>query len=66
MAAKVSQKKIDARVSAIYHQRCSGIEVAIFDLGKIMAVGRAAVADGLDDGAVGDLMRAFVETIRKN
>lgn len=65
-AATKKLKEDEKRVSAIYKQRCSGIQIDIFDMSKIMRVGIEAVAEGLDDQAVGDKIRAFVESIRRN
>jgi hypothetical protein len=63
---KVQQKKVDARIAKAYHAGCSGIEISIMDMGKISAVGRAAITEGADDAVLQARIRAFVETIRKN
>lgn len=57
---------IDARISRVYGQRCSGVQISVMDMGKVMAVAQTAVAAGVDDQALGDAIAAYVETIRKN
>ena len=66
MPRKPSKKAIEKRISRIYLERCSGIQVNVFDLSKISDVGEAAVAEGADDQVLGDKIAAFVETIRQN
>ena len=61
-ALKVNEK----RISRAYAVSCSGIQISIWDMSKIMDVGHAAIASGADDAALGVAIRAFVETIRKN
>jgi hypothetical protein len=63
---KLSKKAVERKVSELYAQSCSGIQVSIFDLGKIMKVGEASVLAGDSDELVKSKLRAFVETIRKN
>ncbi len=67
--AKVTKKAIkanEARVSKLYGLSCSGIQISIWDIGKVMAVGMAALNAGGSDEAISGEIRAFVETIRKN
>ena len=61
-----SDKATDARVERAYYDNCSGIQISILDIPTVFAVGRAAVAEGADDGMLADRVRAFVETIRLN
>lgn len=60
---KQLEKALDAEISRVYAQNCSGIQIDIFDIGKVFAVAKKAHSEGRD-------MRAaivnFVETIRKN
>ena len=63
---KKEQKARRDRVSRIYTQTCSGIQISIWDMSKIMDVGLASIEAGDDDTALGQKIRAFVETIRKN
>ena len=63
---KKQKQAIDARISRIYGQRCSGVQVNVMDLSKVFRVAQVAVATGGDDQAVGDAIVAFVETIRVN
>ncbi len=64
--SKAQEKKNRDRVSALYAQACSGVEINIFDIGKVMKVGLDAVSAGLDDEAIKAQIKAFVDTIRKN
>lgn len=66
MPRKPSKKAIDKRVEKIYYQRCSGIQINIFDIGKVFAVGQASVAAGDNDHVLGDKIASYVQTIRKN
>jgi predicted regulator of amino acid metabolism with ACT domain len=64
--AKSLQKKVEARIDRAYRAMCSGVEIDMFDISKVFAVGRAAVAEGVDDAVLGERIKAFVETIRRN
>jgi hypothetical protein len=57
------QKALDRQIERVYGQRCHGIQIDIYDIGKVFAVGRMAAIEGRD---IGDAIAAFVETIRKN
>lgn len=67
MAKQTKQEKaIDKRIERAYYARCNGIQINVLDIGLIFAAGRKAVAEGLDDQALGDRILAIVETLRKN
>ena len=65
MTAK-EKKAASARVSRIYAQRCSGVQINILDTVKVFKVGMEALIAGGDDQTIGDTIAAFVETIRVN
>jgi hypothetical protein len=64
--AKSIQKKVEARIERAYRATCTGIEISVFDISKVFAVGQSAVAEGVDDAVLGERIKTFVETIRKN
>jgi hypothetical protein len=67
--AKISKKQArlnDLRVQRVYGERCSGIQINVMDIGKVFKIGTDAIVAGADDQKLGDLLVAFVETIRKN
>ena len=66
MARKPSKETIDKRIERLYYASCSGVTIPLFDIPKVFAAGRVAVADGADDAAVTAAIVAFVATIRKN
>ena len=61
-----AEKLTEARIGKAFRARCCNIQIDVFDLAKVSAVGRQAVADGADDDALADRIAAYVETIRKN
>lgn len=63
---KKEQKARGDRVSRVYGQTCSGIQISIWDMGKVMNVGLESIEAGDDDATLGQKIQAFVETIRKN
>jgi alpha-D-ribose 1-methylphosphonate 5-phosphate C-P lyase len=63
---KKAQAAIDVRIQRAYGAGCSGIQINIFDLAKVSAVGAKLIAEGADDDKLRDGIRAFVETIRQN
>lgn len=67
MAKKTAaDKKIDKRIEAAYYAVANGIQIDIMDIPKVFAVGRAFVADGVDDDTLKTMIAAYVDTIRKN
>lgn len=67
-AAKMAENKANKRVEAAYYARCRGITINVMDIGKVFAAGKAALAKNpqLTDQELGDVVAAFVETIRQN
>jgi hypothetical protein len=63
---KAQIKRNEDRVSRLYTQACNGVQINIFDIGKVMKVGLAGVAEGLDDEALKVRIAEFVATIRQN
>jgi hypothetical protein len=64
--SKAQEKRNHDRVSALYAKACSGVQISIWDMGKVMKVGLEGVAQGLDDEALKAKIAEFVATIRKN
>ncbi len=60
------EKKDHARFTALYGQSCNGVQISVFDMGKVMRVGLDAIRAGLDDEGVKAKLVEFVSTIRKN
>lgn len=60
------QKRDETRVSRLYGQRCSGVQIPIMETCKVMSIGLQALRAGLDDTAIGDRIAAYVQTIRTN
>jgi hypothetical protein len=60
---KPTKKQIDKLIEAAYYRQGAGVEIDIFDIAKIFAAGRAALAAGGDlDAAI----KVAIETYRKN
>jgi hypothetical protein len=69
MTTKAEKKLIkdnERRIERAFYKTCSGIQVGIFDLSKIMKRGHELLASGVDEEGLEAGIRAFVETIRKN
>ena len=49
-----------------YRKRCANIQIDLFDIPKIFVVGQKAIAEGVDDARLGDIIYEFVQTIRKD
>jgi hypothetical protein len=62
-AQKMAEKRLDKQVEVAFRKTCSGVQVSVWDLAKIMKVGREAIEKGQDLEAT---IKAFVETIRHN
>ena len=59
------QKKLnDARISRVYGQRCSGVQIGIMDIGKVFKVAEEAIAAGMGDEALGNVIAAYVDTLK--
>jgi len=56
-------KRIDKLIDQAYRESCSGIQIDIFDISKVFAEGRKAIAEGRD---LHSALKTLVETIRKN
>ena len=56
---KKELKQRDARIERVYQNYCAGIAINIMDIGKVFREGERLIALGLDDAAMGPLLRAF-------
>jgi hypothetical protein len=65
-ADKRAQEAIDRRVERAFYTSCSGIQLDIMDIQKVFQIGRNAVLDQLDDAELANVIRRYVDTIRKN
>ena len=45
---KLSKKKADALITALYGRFAQGRQISVLDIGKVFAAGRAAMAEGRD------------------
>lgn len=59
-----AEKAIDKRIESAYYANCSGVAINIMDIEKVFAAGRAAILAGADDAALGEKLRAVVDTLR--
>lgn len=60
---KQLEKELEKEISRVYAESCHGIQISVFDIGKVFAVAKKAHSEGLDMRAA---IVSFVETIRKN
>jgi hypothetical protein len=61
---KAAAKAADDRINRAYVSTCEGIVIPMMAIPKVFAVGRAAIAEGVDDAELATRIRAFVESIR--
>lgn len=61
-AEKAAKDMVDNAFKVV----CDRVQINIFDIGKVLDVGRKALAEGSNETAMREKMAAFVETIRKN
>jgi hypothetical protein len=61
---KKALNEIADRVAKMFGQECYGVQVSIWDLGKVSKVGAESIMAGDDDATTRAKLRAFVETIR--
>lgn len=61
--AKTSKKAIESRIERAYRARCCGVQINIMDIGKVFRVGEEAIARGVDDNELGDIIEEFVGKI---
>lgn len=54
---KIAAKRLDQEIERIFRSHCSGIQISIWDLGKVFASGRKAHAEGTD------MIQAIVSTV---
>lgn len=63
---KIAKNKAEKRVEQAYYRTCSGVQINVMDIGKVFTFGEAIVAQGVTDEVLGEKIKDFVETIRKN
>ena len=66
LTAKQLEKQTDKRIEAAYYAVAQGVQINIFDISKVFAVGKNAIEHGADDAALKTTIFEFVQTIRKN
>ena len=66
LMAKKKKNEVTERIEKAYLASCSGIQVNIMDLSKIMRHGEELVARGATDEELQEGIRSFVELIRQN
>lgn len=57
MAKKMTAKQTDREIERVYKIHAEGLSINIMDIGKVFALGRAAVVSG---ASLDDAMRAAV------
>lgn len=63
---KKQLQQADKKIDVIYRENCSGIEIDVFDIGKIFTVGRGSIEAGDEDAVLTQKIVDFVQKIRKN
>jgi len=61
---KQVKKANESRVAEAYYAVASGVQIPIWEIGKIQAVGLAAIAAGASEEMLREEIRAYVEQIR--
>jgi hypothetical protein len=61
-----AEKARDAQVDAAFKVVCDRVQINIFDIGKVMGVGKRSLDAGDDETTMRTKMAEFVATIRKN
>jgi hypothetical protein len=56
---KIAEREADRRVDYAFNARCKGIPIPIMRLPDIMKHGHAAIARGVDDATLGDIIAAM-------
>ena len=63
---KAQEKKLDNRVAKAYYRTCSGVQISVFDIGKVFKAGRDALLAGADEAGLEAAVVDIVASIRKN
>lgn len=63
---KKQKKANDKRVEQAYYATCSGIQISVLDIPRVFKAGHNAIKDGVDDATLREVIRKFVDSIRKN
>ncbi len=58
-----ADKQLDAEITRLYMQNCSGIQIDMMDIPKVFEEAKKARAEGRD---MKDAIVSFVQKIRKN
>lgn len=55
--------KIDKRIEAAFYANCRNMPIPMMKIGAVFETGRAAIAKGADDEALGKTLKEFCEGI---
>lgn len=58
---KTSEKATEKRIERAYYASCRGMQIDVMQIGSVFAEGRRLLAEGADDAALGEGLRAFVK-----
>lgn len=61
--AKQQAKANEERVNQAFRDACSNISIDIFDISRVLTVGRQAVEQGLNDENLRDRMKGFAQAV---